>query len=144
MVNAKKYLMQLRTLVLDIRRVRETIEAIDNRMRHLGSMRYDVPRVQSSGAGGVESDLDRKEKALQRLHDLEAEYLEKYATIMKQLDALPDPLQREVLKRYYVDAKPMREIAMHMHYSEDWTYHIFADGQREFYALYLRDPEKNA
>ena len=138
-MNARKYLLQLRTLALDIKRVRETIEAIDNRMRHLGSMRYDVPRVQSSGSGGVESDLDRKEKALQKLHDLEAEYIEKYTTIMKQLDGIEDPLQREVLKRYYADGKSMKEISLRMHYSQDWVYHIFSDGQRAFSDKFLKD-----
>ena len=142
-MNAKKYLGQLRLLALDIRRVRETIEAIDHRMRHLGSMRYDVPRVLGGGSGGVESDLDRKEKELRKLHDLEAAYLEKFELIMRQLDGLPDPMQREVLKRYYVDGKTIREIAARMNYSDDWIYHIFSDGMREFYRIYLQDQEKN-
>lgn len=140
-MNAKKYLMQLRTLAMDIRRVRETIEAIDHRMRHLGSMRYDVPRVQASGDGGVESDLDRKEKALSALRGLEAKYAEKYALIMKQLDGLPDPVQREVLKKYYADGRGIKEIAMRMHYSPDRVYHIFSDGQRAFCEMYLNNRE---
>ncbi|MBQ9632062.1 MAG: sigma-70 family RNA polymerase sigma factor [Lachnospiraceae bacterium] len=123
--------MQLEKLRRDIRRLEDEIVVIDRRMEHLGSMRYDLPRVMTTPDGGYEADLDRKNEKADELKLLLVEYREKYGRIIIQLNELP-AREAEVLKLYYLDGLRIRQIAHRLHYSADWVYHLYSGGLRQF------------
>lgn len=136
-MRAREYLLQLEKLRRDIRRLEDEILVIDRRMEHLGSIRYDLPRVMTTPEGGYEADLDRKNEKADELKQLLVEYREKYGRIIMQLNELP-AREAEVLKLYYLDGLRIRQIAHRLHYSADRIYHIYASGLRNFEDLFFR------
>ena len=130
-MKAREYLLQVSQLRRDIKRLEEEIETIERRMEHLGSMRYDLPRVQGTVSQGYAADLDRKDEKTEELEELLFIYGQKYRLIMEQLNRIPAK-ESEVLKLYYLDGKKIRQIAHLLHYSPDRIYHIYASGLKSF------------
>ena len=76
--------------------------------------------------GGSES-LSQLQQALDRQID---EAVRQELAAMRQIEALADPRQREVLSYRYLNGWKWKEIAMRMGYSTDWVKHIHADAIR--------------
>ena len=92
-------------------------------------------QVQQCHSGGSES-LARLQQALDREID---EVVRQELAAMGQIDALPDPRQREVLGYRYLNGWDWKEIARRMGYSPDWVKHMHADALRA--AEMLRNDE---
>ena len=50
-----------------------------------------------------------------------------------RLRGLSDPMEREILKRHYIDGQTILQIAMDMHYSEDRIYKFHTHGRNVYH-----------
>lgn len=135
-MTAKEYLGQLPALKEDIRRAEEKAKEIEARISSGKAMRYDAIRVQTSPENTFENEMLKHVEILQRVEKMREEYENLYSRITRELDSL-EPKYRRALKFRYLDGRSVTWIANRMHYTVEHTYHILADGRREFTEKYL-------
>ena len=84
-------------------------------------------QMQQCHSGGGSESLSRLQQALDRQID---EAVRQEQAAMRQIEALADPRQREVLCYRYLNGWKWKEIAARMGYSPDWVKHMHADAIR--------------
>lgn len=112
--------------------MREQIRSMEYQITSIGAIRYDKDIVQTSPVNAMEDGIIRLADLKQRFLQKEAEYNEKFYVINAQIDEIQNPLQREVLKSYFIEGKKIWQIADHLHYGEHWVYKNFNYGLKEF------------
>lgn len=125
---AKLYLEQAKYVRRDMLRAREKVREIDMRITSLSSMRYDKDPIQATPVNKMEEGVMELIEAKDRVQALERKYWQLYVDISSELDLVDDPLQREVLKQYYLDGKKMRSIGYNLNYDVKWIYKLFNRG----------------
>ena len=124
----KLYLEQAKYVRREILRAREKVREIDMRITSLSSMRYDKDHIQATPVNQMEEGVMELIEAKDRVQALELKYWQLYVDISSELDLVDDPLQREVLKQYYLDGKKMRSIGYNLNYDVKWIYKLFNRG----------------
>ena len=102
------------------------------RITSLSSMRYDKDPIQASPVNQMEEGVMQLIEAKDRMQALERKYWQLYVDISAQLDLVDDPLQREVLKQYYLDGRKIRSICYNLNYEQAWVYQLFNKGLDDF------------
>lgn len=129
---AKLYLEQAKYVRREMLRAREKVREIDMRITSLSSMRYDKDPIQASPVNQMEEGVMQLIEAKDRMQALERKYWQLYVDISAQLDLVDDPLQREVLKQYYLDDRKIRSICYNLNYEQAWVYQLFNKGLDDF------------
>lgn len=124
----KLYLEQAKYVRREMIRAREKVREIDMRITSLSSMRYDKDPIQATPVNQMEEGVMELIEAKDRVQALERKYWQLYVDISSELDLVDDPLQREVLKQYYLDGKKMRSIGYNLNYDVKWVYKLFNRG----------------
>ena len=124
----KLYLEQAKYVRREMVRAREKVREIDMRITSLSSMRYDKDPIQATPVNKMEEGVMELIEAKDRVQALERKYWQLYVEISSELDLVDDPLQREVLKQYYLDGKKMRSIGYNLNYDVKWIYKLFNRG----------------
>lgn len=124
----KLYLEQAKYVRREMLRAREKVREIDMRITSLSSMRYDKDPIQATPVNQMEEGVMELIEAKDRVQALERKYWQLYVEISSELDLVDDPLQREVLKQYYLDGKKMRSIGYNLNYDVKWIYKLFNRG----------------
>lgn len=124
----KLYLEQAKYVRREMLRAREKVREIDMRITSLSSMRYDKDPIQATPVNQMEEGVMELIEAKDRVQALERKYWQLYVDISSELDLVDDPLQREVLKQYYLDGKKMRSIGYNLNYDVKWIYKLFNRG----------------
>lgn len=124
----KLYLEQAKYVRREMLRAREKVREIDMRITSLSSMRYDKDPIQATPVNQMEEGVMELIEAKDRVQALERKYWQLYVDISSELDLIDDPLQREVLKQYYLDGKKMRSIGYNLNYDVKWIYKLFNRG----------------
>lgn len=124
----KLYLEQAKYVRREMLRAREKVREIDMRITSLSSMRYDKDPIQATPVNQIEEGVMELIEAKDRVQALERKYWQLYVEISSELDLVDDPLQREVLKQYYLDGKKMRSIGYNLNYDVKWIYKLFNRG----------------
>lgn len=124
----KLYLEQAKYVRREMLRAREKVREIDMRITSLSSMRYDKDPIQATPVNQMEEGVMELIEAKDRMQALERKYWQLYVDISSELDLVDDPLQREVLKQYYLDGKKMRSIGYNLNYDVKWIYKLFNRG----------------
>ena len=83
-------------------------------------------QMQQCHSGGGSESLSRLQQAL----DFRYGHTAATMAAMRQIEALADPRQREVLCYRYLNGWKWKEIAVRMGYSPDWVKHMHADAIR--------------
>ena len=133
----KKYLGQLRSLSMSIRRTREQIVEIRETMASAGAIRYDKDKVQTSPEDVMANYMIRLEAVEKREKDLLLDYYEKYERIQRQISGLDSGLQTSVLSLRYLDCKMFSDIAYDLGYSESYIWHVHQKALKNFGRRYL-------
>jgi DNA-directed RNA polymerase specialized sigma24 family protein len=84
-------------------------------------------RAQQCCSGGRSEAMEKLQRALDREID---EVVRQELAAMGQIDALADPIHREVLRYRYLNGWEWKEIARRMGYSPDWVKHVHSDAIR--------------
>lgn len=124
----KLHLEQAKYVRREMVRAREKVREIDMRITSLSSMRYDKDPIQATPVNQMEEGVMELIEAKDRVQALERKYWQLYVEISSELDLVDDPLQREVLKQYYLDGKKMRSIGYNLNYDVKWIYKLFNRG----------------
>lgn len=124
----KLYLEQAKYVRREMLRAREKVREIDMRITSLSSMRYDKDPIQATPVNQMEEGVMELIEAKDRVQAMERKYWQLYVDISSELDLVDDPLQREVLKQYYLDGKKMRSIGYNLNYDVKWIYKLFNRG----------------
>lgn len=124
----KLYLEQAKYVRREMLRAREKVREIDMRITSLSFMRYDKDPIQATPVNQMEEGVMELIEAKDRVQAMERKYWQLYVDISSELDLVDDPLQREVLKQYYLDGKKMRSIGYNLNYDVKWIYKLFNRG----------------
>ena len=134
----KEYLSQLRRLRSMALRIGEEIKALEATMTSVKAINYDKVNVQASPENRLEQDIVRKDELLQKLRDLQKDYVEQYTTIHEQINGLHSiGLYKDILYLRYVDGKGFRKIAEELNYSFEYIANCHGKALKEFAQQYL-------
>ena len=136
-MRAKEYLSQLKHMKAKERRIDEEIWQIDATISSAPAIRYDKLNVQTSPENRLEEAIIRMEAAKISLYNLKAEYAERKAVIIKQIEALDTDLFREILLLRYVDGKAFWKISDELGYSYKYITNSHGNALREFETRWL-------
>ena len=97
------------------------------RLEALMERRGWYEQVQQCHSGGRSEAMAKLQRALDREID---EVVRQELAAMGQIDALADPIHREVLRYRYLNGWEWKEIARRMGYSPDWVKHMHSGAIR--------------
>lgn len=135
----KTYLRQVSALTQRIKRGETELKRLQEERTYIGSINYGGDHVQASSDG-----LNAAMRQTQRIVDVELRIkrlivrrMEVREKIIRQIDALDDPMMEEILASRYVDGMDFEEIAEDMGYSYDYILHRHGEALSTFFAKYL-------
>ena len=131
-MNAKRYLLQVKTLDTIISRLDREIERARN---ELVTLKSSWPDGQPHGSGGKSDPVGEKAAKLADLiAGIEEEQMVKRAQLWKArseivvtISKVEDPVLQEILNSHYVDGKTFEQVAVDIGYS--WRHTIRKHGE---------------
>ena len=123
--------MTAREYVEQARGMRARLEALEERRRHYEDLATNATAHYRAGPGGGTRRVSSVEEYAVKLADLSRDmaaradiYAEALRDIEAAIDAIDDPVKRDVLKLRYLNGWGWGRIGRALHYTESWLYTI--------------------
>ena len=133
-MSPKEYLSQIRRLAVLIDLKNSEKDELRRCMSGLSGIDYSKDRVQVSPEPGATFErtvdkIDAMEREIDKLID---RYVDLRATIIGQIEMLPDDRHVKLLYKHYAEFKTLAKVACEMHYSYERLRHIHKDALQVF------------
>lgn len=137
-MTAKEYLRQIRALDKRIENVRKELESLRSDAYSVPGIRYDKDVVQGGRRHDPMVDMvSRFEEKDREMDEMISVYIEIRSRIVKQINALDDPVHIELLYLRYIDGLTFEQIAAAMHYTERWTQILHGRALQSFTSKFI-------
>ena len=139
----KERLRKYRAIKLERDHIRAKIEEIETLLYSLRS-----PQMSGMPRGGNETRDDRRDALIERKTELRALYAQKeealdmeILAIEAAISALSNPIERTLMRLYYIDGLTWEEVAVRIHYGWTKTHELHGSALRQLKQQEIADEE---
>lgn len=125
----KRYLSRYKNIMARVARLEDNLFEIDNRLTAVqGQIISDMPK--GGQPAGLDDLLIQKEELQERINRLVTKAHKERRNICLVLDKLDDPIQADIMERYFIGGLILEDIAEEMGYSLSGIKKIYHAGMR--------------
>ena len=136
-MKAKTYLQRAVFLKKLIDDCDEKILEIRTVMESAGAIRYDKLNVQVTPEDPILANIARLDALITKADMLRLEYYGLFFEIQYRINAMENPLQRDILRLRYLECMSFDQISEELDYSLDYVYSVHSQALRNFEKRYF-------